>query len=104
MPITLPAAAPTTTVALPQPRVLAGTTRAAITASPVAGRTVFLKAAADNADTILVGDVSVTSAGGGQVLLELAPGEGVSLDILTTGGLYAVSPTNNQSLFVGVIA
>ena len=95
--------ATTPTQAFPQPAVTVGTSRVAITASAVPCAAVTVKSAAANTGKIWLGDSTVTNGGGGNVEAELLPCEGVSFDIGTTGGLYVVSDTASQKVFVGVV-
>lgn len=95
--------AASTTTASPQPKRSLTTTRTTITASAVTSKTVFIKAAAANTQVVYIGDVTVTSAGGGNVQAELMAGDGMSMDVSSTGSLYGVSASGTQAIYVGVM-
>lgn len=72
------------------------------TGTPSGVRTVVIQ----NLDTsinVLLGDVTVTNSGGGNVFLQLAPGQIVFLDIASAGLLYAVAASGTPSIVVSVM-
>jgi hypothetical protein len=62
-------------------------------------RTVLLRSAKTNTVAIWVGDSTVTTAGAGNVLLDLQPGEAVFLDIGNPNLLY-VAASSSSTLYV----
>jgi hypothetical protein len=62
-------------------------------------RTVWLRAKKTNTAEIYIGDVTVTSAPGGNIVMDLQPGEGIFFDITNPSLLYAVSAAA-QTLYV----
>lgn len=75
------------------------TTRTALPSN--AGRTVFLRNAKTSGGTAFIGDATVTSAGGGNVLVDLQPGEGMFVDVNNASLFNAVAATT-ATLFVTV--
>lgn len=71
----------------------------AFTGTPVSCRTVFLRNPKANTAAVFIGDSTVTSAPGGNVIVDLQPGEGLFLNVGTISLFYAVSAAA-QSLFV----
>jgi hypothetical protein len=62
-------------------------------------RTVLLRSAKTNTVAIWIGDSTVTTTGGGNVLLDLQPGEAIFLDISNPNLLYAAA-SSSSTLFV----
>lgn len=92
-----------TTSAVAEPVRSATTTRTTITASAVTAKTVFLKADSANTSVVYIGDSTVTSTGGGNVFAQLLAGDGVSLDVASTSGIYVVAASGTQKIYVGVM-
>lgn len=75
------------------------TTGARAVLPTTAARTVFLRAAKANTDTVWLGDSTVTTAGAGKVFCDLQPGEMLILDLSNTNLLYSASAAP-QTLYV----
>jgi hypothetical protein len=65
----------------------------------VAARSILLRAAKANTNTVWIGDSTVTTTGGGKVMLDLQPGEALFLDIGNANLLYSASAAS-QTLYV----
>lgn len=77
-------------------------TRAAMPDVPA--REVWIKADAGNAGTVYFGDVTVTSAGGGNVFTQLKAGDGIVLQITNVNLLgYCVGSAATQIFYTGVL-
>jgi len=79
-------------------------TTSAPTASTAAssGRTLWIRAPKANTAAVFIGDSTVTSVPGGNVLTDLQPGEGLFIDFSNLGTFWAVSAAA-QSLFSAVL-
>lgn len=62
-------------------------------------RTVFLRSAKTNTVAVWIGDSTVTTTGGGNVFMDLQPGEGIFLDIGNPNQLYAAA-SSSSTIFV----
>lgn len=65
-------------------------------------RTVFIRSAKANTVTTYVGGSTVTNAGGGSVLVDLQPGEGIFYDIKNSNLLWVVAASATAVIYVSV--
>src|SRR5436190_9565565 len=89
--------------AVGHPKQTVGTTRQTLLGSgnDVAAREVWITADSANTGSIFLGDVTVTSAGAGNVFTKLVAGAGIVLQVTNTNDLYAVGSASGQVFYVG---
>lgn len=65
-------------------------------------RTIFIRNAKTSAGTLFVGDNTVTSAGAGNVFVDLQPGEGIFIDLANASLLNIVAATTATAYVAGL--
>jgi len=68
----------------------------------ISGRTFFIRNAKASAGPAYLGGSDVTTGGGGKVMIDLQPGEGIFLDLTNPSGLWVVAASTATVYLTGL--